>query len=380
MLSVATLDDIVSFDRLAFKTAKVECYSSLGTPYQRTVRYGMPKIPKEFLNVVVFLYASADDAQAGQSRGGSGFIVSVPSPNPRYSSWYCVTNWHVITRGHGSPVIRINTKDGKTDIFDFDCSEWIFLPEYDIAAIPIDIDTRRHDITACPIDRFLDETTKRNQQIGPGDDVFMIGRFVDQEGIERNNPAVRFGNISLDPSPMTQDNGRITDSYCIDMHSRTGFSGSPVFVFRTPGSSLERAKPAPPRRGSPHYPDMYSQPLHPGPSVFALLGIHWGQFPEEWEVTDHGEVIQGRSRDDLLSGKRYIRGLSGMTCVLPAWRIKEVLDMPKLKDERAASYINERPGFPTVPIAETAEPNEGEAEAAGDRILKRMLNTPPKKR
>ena len=60
-----------------------------------------------------------------------------------------------------------------------------------------------------------------------------------QAGVETNNPAMRFGNISLNPTPIEQPNQSIKDSYCLDMNSRTGFSGSPVFMYRTPGSDVQ---------------------------------------------------------------------------------------------------------------------------------------------
>ena len=76
---------------------------------------------------------------------------------------------------------------------------------------------------------------KEHDKIGPGDDAFMVGRFVSHQGLNKSVPAVRFGNISMDPAPIKQVNGELADSYCIDMRSRPGYSGSPVFVYRTPG-------------------------------------------------------------------------------------------------------------------------------------------------
>ena len=65
--------------------------------------------------------------------------------------------------------------------------------------------------------------------IGPGEDVFMVGRFVNQDG-GATQPALRFGNISSMPAEMTiQKFRRKRPYYLIDMHSRLGYSGSPVF-------------------------------------------------------------------------------------------------------------------------------------------------------
>ena len=56
--------------------------------------------------------------------------------------FYAVTNWHVAVRD-GFSTIRINTNDG-IDVFEFEPHEWHFLPEYDIAVIPMPFNARRH--------------------------------------------------------------------------------------------------------------------------------------------------------------------------------------------------------------------------------------------
>ena len=61
---------------------------------------------------------------------------------------------------------------------------------------------------------------------------------------------------------------------------------------------------------------------------FYLLGIHWGQFPEEWEIRDRREVSSEARHLD--GNERYVQGMSGMTCAIPAWEIREVLDIDEL--------------------------------------------------
>src|ERR1700730_10815269 len=56
--------------------------------------------------------------------------------------------------------------------------------------------------------------------------------------------AARFGNISLlasDDAPIEQPNQQRRPSHIFDMRSRPGFSGSPVFVYRTPSGDLRYA-------------------------------------------------------------------------------------------------------------------------------------------
>ena len=66
-----------------------------------------------------------------------------------------------------------------------------------------------------------------------------------------------------------------------------------------------------------------------------------------------------------------------MTCVLPAWTIREVLDMPKLADERRT--VNERLSRKIGDTIPEPEAIDEPSTADGDEVLRRMLNTPPKR-
>ena len=335
----------------------------------------MPRIPPKVLNGVCYLYATLADAEAGSKHGGTGFFVHLQSAVPGKGFGYIVTNWHVAVE-KGFSVVRVDRIDGTPDVFEFDPSDWCYMPEYDIAVIEApDISGQTHKIAFFGESNFLTKEHVEQQKIGPGDDVFMVGRFVDHQGTKQNIPAVRFGNISMDPAPLTQKNNQTADTYCIDIHSRSGYSGSPVFVYRTPGYDLEE------RLGS----DSKSQKiLFSGTNLLLLLGIHWGQFPEKWEVTDRGKLKyeeSQESRENLITDGLYIEGLSGMTCVLPAWSILEVLNMPTLKNGRDVvnAELAEKAG--DIPIAEASllEESENGAEE-GDKLLRKMLDTPPNPR
>jgi hypothetical protein len=106
-----------------------------------------------------------------------------------------------------------------------------------------------------------------------------------------NVPSARFGNISMLPNPralIRQETEYEGQSYVIDMRSRSGFSGSPVYVYRTFGSNLTNV--------AGHEFDevelntdmirefggrMSFRGRLRAHNLFQLLGIHWGQFPEE---------------------------------------------------------------------------------------------------
>jgi hypothetical protein len=81
-------------------------------------------------------------------------------------------------------------------------------------------------------------------EINIGEDGFMLGMFADHYGETRNLIAARFGNISLmadELAPIKQPNKSVRPSFLFDLRSRPGFSGSPVFVYRTPAGDLRYA-------------------------------------------------------------------------------------------------------------------------------------------
>jgi hypothetical protein len=277
------------------------------------------------LNSTFYLYASREAAQNGSEFGGTGFLVGIPSekfPQSRAGiSIYGLTNRHLAI-DTGFSVIRINRSDGGVDIFEFDNSEWTSHPDgSDIAVSPeLNLSDPAHGaLTAIYPTAFATKNIIAEHNIGVGEDVFMIGRFIDHDGGPTNSPAARFGNISLMPSKI-EHKGKYIESYCIDMHSRSGYSGSPVFVYRTPGSDLNDAF-----NGAGNF--------NLNITFLFLLGIHWGQFPEEWEIVDGIKKKEESKQMEFVKGK-YVKGTSGMTIISPAWHILDILNTEKFRKER----------------------------------------------
>ena len=224
----------------------------------------------------------------------------------------------------------------------------MFIPNGpDLAAIRLQFNDQIPNVASIPTTLFLDKNATR---IGVGEDVFMIGLFVDHNGISKNVPSARFGNISLLPNEMAkipQETGYNGVSYIIDMHSRSGFSGSPVYVYRTFGNDLTtfdsefesiemelgELELSPSRLGrsslgaTSHFGGQVRS--HRGKlrtrNFMKLLGIHWGQFPELWELKGGPSIFKESSRS-LVKNGAHIEGVSGMTCVIPAWQILELLN------------------------------------------------------
>lgn len=138
----------------------------------------------------------------------------------------------------------------------------------------------------------------------------MVGRFVNHEGKQRNLPSVRFGNISMMPyEPVRTSRGLLQEVFLVESRSLPGYSGSPVFLAPFPNSALRKEQPP-----------------------AKLLGIDMGH------LKDHLPVL---SKKELAQGKRFpicddwtVESNTGMSCVIPAWKIIETLYMEELVESR----------------------------------------------
>lgn len=333
----------IMYEDLQFKQVPIIMHSSTGYRYNACVDIGMPKIPSKIIDCVFFLYKTEKDAIKGVNSGGTGFLVIVDSEKyPEYFSYhyfvYGVSNHHVINKGYS--VMRLNKLDGSTEIIPFSKKDWVSFKKDerdDIAISPrINCNNKIHKVSYVHTSLFATNDKLNEFDMGIGDNVFMIGRFMDHDGGVINLPSSRFGNISVMPTKIPQETGyEEGKSYIIDLHSRPGFSGSPVFVYRTSGGNLEES-------------DIKTgKPIPILDNFFFLLGIHWGQFPEKWK-TDVGPFTG------------ITTGMSGMTLVIPAQRILDLLLTPTLRKKRKEGDIEmekqfSKSGFPPVAELETAK-------------------------
>lgn len=84
-----------------------------------------------------------------------------------------------------------------------------------------------------------------------------------------------------------------------------------------------------------------------------LLGIHFAQFTENWDIEQKPKKSRRESNSvPILPDGYQIKGLSGMTCVLPAWSILEVLNSPKHRQLREHVDDAEASRLGSVPTSE----------------------------
>ena len=267
----------------------------------------MPRIPVGVIQGVFFLFRNDDPTPRG-----SGFILRRPATRIfAKQHLYGVSNIHV-ANGDGASVIRLNTTNGSSRLLPLRPDDWKFIKNSDdVSAIDLtDLVLPTDEIGDIWEPDFLSQERLQVARVGPGEDAFMVGLYVNQPAGDRNNPNARFGNISrlaTNDAPVLQGHGLEEPSHIVDMRSRTGFSGSPVFAYRVQLGDLERL-----RRG---HEGLHFSVERGRDAFFGLLGVHSRQFPETI-------IAENPVRPD-----EQLRIPSSMTVVVPAWRISALLNI-----------------------------------------------------
>jgi hypothetical protein len=245
---------------------------------------------------------------------------------------YLVTNKHVVH--DGAMVARLNTHDGKSDPLPLDGAEWFEHPDGDdLAVCPIGLNAGAHRHRPFPLSQCVTREWVSTFDIGLGDDVFMIGRFIGHEGKLQNTPSLRFGAISQMPTePIIVEGGFRQLSYLIEARSIPGYSGSPVFI------TIESHGPKPVY--NPQIPEDLQENIRKqsgwmkargGPAGFRfgpfLLGI------DHCHLYDRQPVWSSASSPArVIDDHWFVKGNSGAMGVIPAWKLQEMFTKhPKLK-------------------------------------------------
>jgi hypothetical protein len=281
----------------------------------------MPRLDPHLSDCVFYLYRISPKTGKCEGPCGTGSIVGRPSQAEGSYHLYGVTNHHVAFED-GASIIRLNTKDGGTRFLEYEPTDWQFIPARDdIAAIDLteELSATADQIMFIREKQFISREILKTFEIGLGEDVFMIGLYVNQDGGARNMPCGRFGNLSMvanEHAPIKQPNKMMRPSHLVDMRSRSGFSGSPVFVYRIPESELSR--PPLPLDSNVTYSkySMFAEPSS-GPQgvktikdhFLGLLGIHCSQFWEPTKVSKSPDHIEEREGGPIHEGDElYIPG------------------------------------------------------------------------
>jgi hypothetical protein len=328
-------------------------------------------IPKSFFNLIVYLYPTEEAANNGGRGGGTGFIVGVELDEKTYL--YVVTNAHLLegieSEGNVGPVIRFNTLSGGIDIVKTSLKQWRKHPAGDdLAVFPLEPSSvwRYNFITEKSFLRpefingrytspeeglheyLIEETAEYKKyveltRIGVGDETITIGRYSKHAGTASNLPVARFGHISMLPfEPVHQPDRKFNqESFLVETHSISGLSGSPVF---TQSGIRERTDQI-----------LGGNMFHNKEKTY-LIGVDWGHFDFQ------GELIMGM-------GSQGVKIPSGMMCVVPAWKLRELLHINELDAQR--KELNKQI---EVKVKDSATTDSELTKAEFDSIVEEIAN------
>ncbi len=290
----------------------VTIYSWPGNYPVRVWEPAMPRTSDLFLDCVFYIFNSREAAESNDiGVGGTGFLAGAAlENNPNHFHFYLVTAAHVIQKAK-TPFVKFNKRGSGVEILDLPAARWRQHPHGDdVSVCHVVIPTLLFRTMGIETERFVSLDSIGSQDIGIGDDIFMVGRFAQHSGnATQNIPALRFGNIAAMPrEPIITADGRRQESFLVECRSVPGYSGSPVFVYK---SDFERHKRV--------------NPLQVISDRFWLLGIDWCHL---------SDVAQVRDEETGAEESSFVRVNTGMAGVIPAWKILEAINQDEFAEER----------------------------------------------
>jgi hypothetical protein len=247
---------------------------------------GPMRIPDEWLDSVFFLGIErpGEDGTQRVVYGGTGFYVRVVNElDPDLHRLYLVTARHNIEDSRkeaGRLILRVNTDDGGSVSQEISKFGWTFHDDPTVDVAVVGPGFRRGgrpglQHTYVEADQFVTPENIRDNVIGLGTEIAIIGLFNQREGSGRNIPIVRSGVIAATAEELVDDgtgHGPYR-AYLAETMSIGGLSGSPVYVLPEPSHRHQMTTPRPGvlRVG----PMTVTYPVY----VLGMVRSHWDERP-----------------------------------------------------------------------------------------------------
>lgn len=295
------------------------------------------RISTHMTDGIAFFYSSKEAMEAGEVPGGTGFLIWTADEDKTQTHVYLVTNDHVVQASAPFHYVRINSESGKPYERATSEDEWYPHPNGD-------------DVSVCYLgcsplfpmsgigyfgaSQLLTEEQLDAEGAGVGDDCLMVGCFSPHPGIKANLPVVRFGNISLLPKEPVHipERGFHQECFLVEMRSRGGFSGSPVFLLNT-----------------------VAEP-HTHHEIKETLGICCGHM-QQWRPVKAKK--KEHSAATTIDGWEMADN-SGVAMVIPAWKIQQILMTEDVMDARKkAEEKHKRERWRPLAVLDTPEQTRG---------------------
>ena len=271
------------------------------------------RLPDQILNTVCFIAHSTEEIKYG----GTAFVVSIKGANDN-AFLYLVTAKHVAEAIEDCPfIIGLNEKNGGKALIDADGVKWYYHPTepnaVDAAVTPfspkqyeqLNVQWIHAGDDAGDNGMFALPAIRQEAGIGIGDEIAVVGLFTRFWGRKQLFPIARIGNLAMLPTERIPVNGfEPMEVFLAEGRSIGGLSGSPVFVRQTMNILVEGDK---------------GEPIpFAGVGQIYFLGLMHGH----WRVARQTMKAEGVEVSEAVN--------MGVSIVVPAHKIREILDQPEL--------------------------------------------------
>ncbi len=324
--------------------------SSSGRPYWEAVPT-VARIRDEYVKSLAFFYRTVEEAETNENCGGSGFLLGKEfSDQEGRAHVYAVTNLHVKERG-GLVMHRMDRDGTWIPPEDLSQKHWEHIPGQDIAVCSLGRSALFSDVPMIRATSLLAESEMEDQDDPDpyreppdyGSEVFMVSRLGNRDLRAGSVPAVRFGSLAAHRPVLVWNErcGFDQESFLVEMRSISGHSGSPVLLYIDPLRLVAGVR------------DERSAAL-----LIRLLGINWGHLDQDAPTGGWN---------------------AGIACVVPAWRIAQLLEESEVlvaeRDQREREHRSDAQIPSGGAVADELGPDD---EFGRFRDLTRKLTQVPK--
>jgi hypothetical protein len=248
---------------------------------------------REAQDCAIHLYYEEGQAWDGRRTKGAGCLIGLsPSGEPGLYHLYALTTRQVVKATRREVFLRIESPGGEL-IIPTAKADWLCdLAADDVALLPINLQLRFETPPFFPVRTLPGRGDLEEAGLGLGDEAFVAGRHFDADGRQRPPASVRAGRItSLGMAADEGGGGQSGDVVAVEFASFRPLPGAAFFV-----------------------PD--------GGGGQWLLGINQGTTYSRLSVVD---------RADRRHPEGWcVRVADGQCVLLPAWRLKDLLDDDRL--------------------------------------------------
>jgi hypothetical protein len=238
---------------------------------------------------------------------GTCFFIEEPADGYPGKIWgYLVTALHVAEQvADRKFAVRLNARKGGYALFPVEggAVRWWIHPDdanVDIAVFRWLPDETIVTTKRLPTALFVTQADVDAQRVGPGDNINMFGLLTYAPGENRNSPVVRSGIVAMLPDGPISTKRGLMEAYLVEAVSVGGLSGSPVIVMEATSHRIGNVQVR-------------------GIGDLKLLGVVHGHWDFEIEHDDMTGKLQKSASIH-----------SGLTVVVPAKRIREIIEQPEM--------------------------------------------------